>query len=114
MRSIPERIIGLGGINLRNYNDITINSLGYRFSTEARGKGLATELTIGAMRCDFKVLKLMEVSAVVQANYLVSQKAPGRTGMRYINDTADVKDTPPSLLYSSMLNGWLNQISDCI
>lgn len=33
--------------------------------------------------------------------------------MRYINDIADIKDAPPSLLYSLTLNEWLSQISGC-
>ncbi|MDR6257633.1 ribosomal-protein-alanine N-acetyltransferase [Klebsiella variicola] len=111
MRNTPEHIIGFGGVSLRSYNDVTINNLGYRFSTEAWGKGLATEFAIGAMRYGFEVLKLAEMSAVVRANHLASQKVLEKAGMRYINDIADVKDAPPSLLYSLTLNEWLSQIS---
>lgn len=55
------------------------------------GKGLATEFAIGAMRYGFEVLKLVEMSAVVRANHLASQKVLEKAGMRYINDIADVK-----------------------
>lgn len=113
MRNTPEHIIGFGGVSLRSYNDVTINNLGYRFSTEAWGKGLATEFAIDAMRYGFEVLKLAEMSAVVRANHLASQKVLEKAGMRYINDIADVKDAPPSLLYSLTLNEWLSQISGC-
>ncbi|WP_228288804.1 GNAT family N-acetyltransferase, partial [Klebsiella quasipneumoniae] len=42
-RDAPEKIIGFGGLTIRRYNDVTLNNLGYRFATEAWGKGLATE-----------------------------------------------------------------------
>lgn len=45
----PEKIIGFGGLGIRNYDDIVINNLGYRLSTEAWGKGLATEFAIYAI-----------------------------------------------------------------
>ena len=112
-RDTPEKIIGFGGVSLRSYNDVTINNLGYRFSTEAWGKGLATEFAIGAIRYGFEALKLAEMSAVVRANHLASQKVLEKAGMRYINDIADVKDAPPSLLYSLTLNEWLSQFSGC-
>ena len=96
-------------MTLRSYNDVTINNLGYRFSTEAWGKGLATEFAIGAIRYGFEALKLAEMSAVVRANHLASQKVLEKAGMRYINDIADVKDAPPSLLYSLTLSEWLSQ-----
>ena len=108
-RDTPEKIIGFGGVSLRSYNDVTINNLGYRFSTEAWGKGLATEFAIGAIRYGFEALKLAEMSAVVRANHLASQKVLEKAGMRYINDIADVKAAPPSLLYSLTLSEWLSQ-----
>ena len=43
LRDHPETIIGFGGLSIRSYDDIMINNLGYRFSTDAWGKGLATE-----------------------------------------------------------------------
>lgn len=46
----PEKIIGFGGLGIRNYDDIVINNLGYRLSTEAWGKGLATEFAIYAIK----------------------------------------------------------------
>ncbi|MHB5218523.1 aldo/keto reductase [Klebsiella pneumoniae] len=60
----PEKIIGFGGLGIRNYDDIVINNLGYRLSTEAWGKGLATEFAIYAIKFGFDVIKLTEISAV--------------------------------------------------
>jgi RimJ/RimL family protein N-acetyltransferase len=98
-RDTPEKIIGFGGVSLRSYNDVTINNLGYRFSTEAWGKGLATEFAIGAIRYGFEALKLAEMSAVVRANHLASQKVLEKAGMRYINDIADVRCAAESALF---------------
>lgn len=56
----PEKIIGFGGLGIRNYDDIVINNLGYRLSTEAWGKGLATEFAIYAIKFGFDVIKLTE------------------------------------------------------
>ncbi|HEN1476636.1 TPA: GNAT family N-acetyltransferase [Klebsiella pneumoniae] len=56
------------------FSIIVINNLGYRLSTEAWGKGLATEFAIYAIKFGFDVIKLTEISAVVRENHLASQK----------------------------------------
>lgn len=43
LKKNPERIIGFGGLSIISYDDTPIMNLGYRFSTESWGKGLATE-----------------------------------------------------------------------
>lgn len=102
------KIIGFGGLSILNYADVTINNLGYRFSTEVWGKGLATEFSACAMRYGFVDIKLAEISAVVRGNHLVSQKVLKKVGLKYIREIHDVKDAPPSLLYSLTLNEWLS------
>jgi len=52
----PEKIIGFGGLSISSYADIFINNLGYRFATEAWGKGLATEFSIGLIEYGFDEL----------------------------------------------------------
>ncbi len=104
----PEKIIGFGGLGIRNYDDIVINNLGYRLSTEAWGKGLATEFAIYAIKFGFDVIKLTEISAVVRENHLASQKVLQKSGLRYVKEIHDVKDAPPSLLYSISVDGTQN------
>lgn len=87
----PEKIIGFGGLGIRNYDDIVINNLGYRLSTEAWGKGLATEFAIYAIKFGFDVIKLTEISAVVRENHLASQKVLQKSGLRYVKEIHDVK-----------------------
>ncbi len=112
LRVNPEMIIGFGGLSILSYADTSINNLGYRFATEAWGKGLATEFSEYAVRYGFEEVKLTEISAVVRGNHLASQKVLQNIGLRYISDIYDVKDAPPSLFYSLTLNEWLENQSE--
>lgn len=105
----PGKIIGFGGLSLRSYNDVTINNLGYRFSTDVWGKGLATEFAMYTIRYGFDNIKLTEVSAVVRENHMASRRILEKTGLRYVKDIHDVKDASPSLLYSLTMNEWLSR-----
>lgn len=107
LRTNPENIIGFGGLSILSYADMSINNLGYRFAEEVWGKGLATEFSECAVRYGFIDIKLTEISAVVRGNHLASQKVLQKTGLKYIRDIDDVKDAPPSLLYSLTRDDWL-------
>lgn len=102
----PEIIIGFGGLSILSYADISINNLGYRFATAAWGKGLATEFAEATVRYGFDEIKLTEISAVVRRNHLASQKVLQKAGLRYTRDIDDIKDAPPSMLYSIECNDW--------
>lgn len=104
----PEKIIGFGGLRIRSYGDLVVNNLGYRFSTEAWGKGLATEFASRAIKFGFEESKLTDISAVVRENHLASQKVLQKTGLRFIKKIHDVEDAPPSLLYSIKMHEWLS------
>ncbi|MDR2262618.1 MAG: GNAT family N-acetyltransferase [Enterobacter asburiae] len=105
----PTSIIGFGGLSILSYDGITINNLGYRFATEAWGKGLATEFAEGTLKYGFNALKLPEIAAVVRGNHLASQKVLEKSGLKYIREIHDVKNAPPSLLYSISQQAWLNE-----
>lgn len=107
LRDDPGRIVGFGGLSVLRYDDITINNLGYRLATEAWGKGLATEFARGAVHAGFTTLNLSEISAVVRQHHLASQKVLEKTGLTCIREIHDVKDAPPSLLYSVTRDVWL-------
>ena len=106
----PEKIIGFGGLTIRRFDDIVINNLGYRFSTEAWGKGLATEFARCAIKYGFNDIKLTEISAVVRSNHLTSQNVLEKAGLRYVKEIYDVEDAPPSLMYSLTMDEWLRNL----
>lgn len=106
----PERIIGFGGLSISSYTGISINNLGYRFATEAWGKGLATEFSRNSVRYGFDEIKLTEISAVVRGNHLASQKVLQKAVLQYVREIHDVKDAPPSLLFSLTKSEWLRQL----
>lgn len=49
-------------------------------------------------------------SAVVRENHLASQKVLQKSGLRYVKEIHDVKDAPPSLLYSISVDEWLRNL----
>ncbi|WP_067705396.1 GNAT family N-acetyltransferase [Erwinia sp. ErVv1] len=106
LRDNPERIIGFGGLSIRSYADASINNLGYRFSAESWGKGLATEFAKHAVSYGFSELKLPEISAVVRANHPASQKVLANAALRYVRDIHDVKNAPASMLFTLTHAEW--------
>ena len=106
LRDNPDRIIGFGGLSIRRFADITINNLGYRFSRDAWGKGLATEFAKYAVSYGFNKLKLPEIAAVVRANHGASQNVLIKAGLRYIQDIYDVETAPPSMLFTLSQEEW--------
>ena len=71
------------------------------------GKGLATEFALYAIKFGFDSIKLTEISAVVRESHMASQKVLQKSGLKYVKEIHDVKDAPPSLLYSISVNEWL-------
>lgn len=102
----PKRLIGFGGLNIRSYANTTINNLGYRFSAESWGRGLATEFANHAVSYGFGELKLPDISAVVRANHLASQKVLTNSGLRYVRDIQDVTNAPASMLFTLTHAEW--------
>ena len=99
-------MIGFGGLSIRTYADITINNLGYRFDTEAWGKGLATEFSLLAVRYGFEDLNLNAISGVVRPDHEVSQKVLMKAGLKRVGEVDDVPDEEPSLLYTLKAHEW--------
>jgi len=100
----PDEIIGFGGVRIVHYDTFTINNLGYRLAVEAWGQGYATEFASTALRYGFDTLKLDDVSAVVRKNHTASQKVLTKCGLEFVREVHDVKDAPPSLLYTLTRN----------
>ncbi|MGK3125908.1 GNAT family N-acetyltransferase [Candidatus Pantoea formicae] len=106
LRDNPEKIIGFGGLSIRNYAHTSINNLGYRFSVDSWGNGLATEFANHAVSYGFSEFSLPDISAVVRANHLASQKVLTNAGLRYIRDIHDVKNAPASMLFTLTHAEW--------
>lgn len=102
----PEKVIGFGGLSVSTYADITINNLGYRFSTEVWGKGLATELSHYAIHYGFEALHLNAISGVVRPDHEASQKVLTKAGLKRVGEVDDVPDEEPSLLYTLKVHEW--------
>jgi [ribosomal protein S5]-alanine N-acetyltransferase len=106
LHEAPEKVIGFGGLSISTYAGITINNLGYRFATEAWGKGLATEFSRYAVRYGFEKLQLEAISGVVRGNHLASQKVLTKAGLKYVREISDIDNAPPSLLFTLTLDEW--------
>lgn len=104
-----DSIIGFGGLGIRDFADNRLNNLGYRFCTEAWGKGFATEFATSAIKYGFEVIDLTEISAVVRRNHHASQNVLEKAGLKYIKEILDVENAPPSLLYSLTKSEWLRK-----
>lgn len=73
------------GTSCLNYIDHTsIRQIGYKFSPEQHGKGLATELAQGLLQYAFECCSLPEVSAVCDPENKASEKVMQKNGMEYI------------------------------
>lgn len=102
----PSRVIGFGGLSIRNFDAITVNNLGYRLETGAWGKGYATEFARFSVNHGFSVLGFQEVSATVRAHHLASQNVLEKSGLRFVREIHDVANAAPSLLYSLTQKEW--------
>lgn len=105
----PQRVIGFGGLRPRTYGSLTINNLGYRFATEAWGKGLATEFATRLIAFGFEDAGLDDISALVRQNHQASQRVLEKSGLRRVREIKDVKNAPPSFLYHISREVWQNQ-----
>lgn len=99
LRENPTHVIGFGGLRIVEYPDCTVNNLGYRFATEAWGKGFATEFSLLAIDYAFNTLKLEELVGVVRKNHLASQKVLQKCGLTLMREIDDVPGEEPSLMF---------------
>lgn len=96
----PVEVIGFGGVTLRNFQNMSIHNLGYRFTTQTWGKGLATEFSRRIIRFGFDDLKLKSISATVRENHLASINVLIKSGLRQAGTVNDVPNAPASLMFT--------------
>ncbi len=106
LRDEPERIIGFAGICVRTLNGALTNNLGYRFSTDVWGKGIATEFCRFALSHGFQSLGLQEITAVVRPDHLASQRVLIKAGMGLTGIIDDVPGSAPSQVYKLNIKEW--------
>ena len=94
----PENIIGFGGLSYKSYGDKEKLNLGYRFASQAWGKGYATEFTKKAIDFGFKENN-EEIFAIVRPTNIASVKVLEKAGMIKIGTLNDVPGQPESLVY---------------
>ncbi|WES66511.1 GNAT family N-acetyltransferase [Superficieibacter sp. HKU1] len=99
LRETPARIVGFAGITVRELDGALTHNLGYRFSPETWGKGIASEFCHFAVRYAFTTLDLHELTAVVRPAHLASQRVLEKAGMIKTATVNDVPDAAPSLVY---------------
>ncbi|WP_413723664.1 GNAT family N-acetyltransferase [Sodalis sp. RH16] len=100
LKDNPDRIIGFGGLSLRDLGENRHINLGYRFAYDSWGKGLATEFCYLAIDFGFDTLKLKEVSAIVRENHAASRRVLEKVGMRPLALVKENPHVPASIIYS--------------
>ncbi|MCK1791321.1 GNAT family N-acetyltransferase [Pseudomonas violetae] len=100
-RDAMDEVIGFGGIALRQYLDVERLNLGYRFASNAWGKGYATELAGTAMAYGFDELQVHDIFALVRPAHLASIRVLEKTGMQLVDTLDDVPGQLPSLVYKA-------------
>lgn len=94
----PENIIGFGGLSYKLYGDKEKLNLGYRFASQAWGKGYATEFTKKAIDFGFNENN-EEILAIVRPTNIASVKVLEKAGMIKIGTLNDVPGQSESLVY---------------
>ncbi|MDX6022341.1 GNAT family N-acetyltransferase [Scandinavium sp. V105_16] len=110
----PQAVIGFGGISLRPLADAMTWNLGYRFATEAWGKGLATEFCQRMLDYAFDEQQLKKVTAIVRPEHLVSQRVLLKAGLALRGQIADIANVTPSLFYVLKSEEWHRQRQDMV
>ena len=94
-RERPDDVIGFAGLSYKHYGDVERINLGYRFATTAWGRGVATEVARAALGIGWRVLRLGEVWAMVDAHHQASRHVLEKVGMTLVDREAFAGDHAP-------------------
>lgn len=106
-REAPETVIGFGGLSYRQFGELEKINLGYRFSTQVWGQGLATELSRKALDFGFRTLDAEEIWALVRETHLASQRVLEKAGMKQIAKVAEPLGGAGSFIYQLHRSAYL-------
>lgn len=109
LREQPELPIGFGGISHRFYGDHPRINVGFRFTPDVWGQGLATELAQASLEVALHWLGLPEVHGIVRPSNLASQRVLTRAGMVDVGELDDVPGHAPSRLFLITQAQWQEQ-----
>lgn len=99
LQTAPLEIIGFGGISYAMYDEQERINLGYRFSTQVWGKGIASEFAEASILSCFRLLRFPEIFARVSANNVASRRVLEKAGLRQIEVFFDPHGVPTSMVY---------------
>lgn len=99
LKTAPTEIIGFGGLNYSMFGKQEKINLGYRFSTQAWGQGIATEFAEAAVQAGFRILRLDEILATVRENHTASRRVLEKAGLRQIDVVPGPRGFPASVIY---------------
>ncbi|TKI03504.1 GNAT family N-acetyltransferase [Martelella alba] len=107
LKSEADRLVGFGGLALRDFAGQRIVNLGYRLETGVWGQGIATEFANASLDAGFSH-GMARIWATVRDNHLASQKVLLKAGMVMIAQVHDIPGAAPSLLFQKTRQAWLN------
>jgi ribosomal-protein-alanine N-acetyltransferase len=100
LKSTPKEIIGFGGLSYSMFGKQEKINLGYRFSTQAWGRGLASEFAEAAVHAGFRILHMSEICATVQENHFASRRGLEKAGLRQIDVLPSTHGVPVNVIYA--------------
>lgn len=111
LKESPQLTLGFAGITVRMLDGVLTHNLGYRFSPQAWGQGIASEFCDFALRYAFTTLNLHEVTAVVRPSHIASQRVLEKSGMKAVATVKDVPGAPPSQVYRLTAQQWQRAVN---
>jgi ribosomal-protein-alanine N-acetyltransferase len=100
LKSAPTEAIGFGGLSYSMFGKHEKVNLGYKFSPQVWGQGIASEFTETAVHAGFRILRLQEILATVDVKHLASRRVLEKAGLRQIDVIRGARGIPARLIYA--------------
>jgi ribosomal-protein-alanine N-acetyltransferase len=99
LKLAPAEVIGFGGLSYSMFGKHEKVNLGYKFSTQVWGQGIASEFAETAVHAGFRILHLQEILATVDEKHLASRRVLEKVGLRQIDRIKAPRGVPVNLIY---------------
>lgn len=103
LRDAPERLIGCGGISMRDFSGECLPNLWYRFAPAAWGNGYATEFASAAITHFRELHRFKDLYALVLARNVASIRVLEKIGLQAHGELPGKDGADPSLRYRLVL-----------